>query len=240
MGPVTMKELLEAGVHFGHQTRRWNPKMREFIFTERNGIYIIDLQKTLDKIAEACEAVRWVAERGEFVLFVGTKRQASDLIREEAIRCGAFYVTERWLGGLLTNFETIRRNVRRLEELDRMSQDGTYEKITKKEALRLEKERNRLERLLGGIRNMDRLPGLLYITDTKKERIAVLEANRLEIPVVAILDTNCDPDLIDYPIPGNDDATRSIKLITKLIADAVIEGRENLEAEIAAQKAQSQ
>ncbi|HIE04073.1 MAG TPA: 30S ribosomal protein S2 [Candidatus Latescibacteria bacterium] len=224
-----MKELLEAGVHFGHQTRRWNPKMRPYIFMERNGIHIIDLQKTLQMLERAYQAVRDAAAEGEVVLFVGTKRQAKEAIREAAQSCGMPYVTERWLGGTLTNFQTIRRSVAKLEELDRMSQDGTYERLPKKEVLRLEKKRAKLQTLLGGIRDMTRLPGMLYVVDTKKEQIAVAEANKLEIPVVAIVDTNCDPDVVDYPIPGNDDAIRSISIITKVIARAVQEGREGAE-----------
>mgnify|MGYP003878620065 FL=1 len=228
---VTMKELLEAGVHFGHQTRRWNPKMRPYIFMERNGIHIIDLQKTLQMLERAYQAVQEVAQSGETILFVGTKRQAKDAVREAAQACGMPYVTERWLGGTLTNFQTIRKSVAKLEELDRMSQDGTYERLPKKEVMRLEKRRAKLQTLLGGIRDMTRLPGMLYVVDTKREQIAVAEANKLEIPVVAIVDTNCDPDVIDYPIPGNDDAIRSISLITNLIAQAVREGREAVEAE---------
>ncbi|RKY62586.1 MAG: 30S ribosomal protein S2 [Candidatus Latescibacterota bacterium] len=226
-----MKELLEAGVHFGHQTRRWNPKMRPYIFMERNGIHIIDLQKTLQMLERAYQAVQEVAQSGETILFVGTKRQAKDAVREAAQACGMPYVTERWLGGTLTNFQTIRKSVAKLEELDRMSQDGTYERLPKKEVMRLEKRRAKLQTLLGGIRDMTRLPGMLYVVDTKREQIAVAEANKLEIPVVAIVDTNCDPDVIDYPIPGNDDAIRSISLITNLIAQAVREGREAVEAE---------
>jgi len=228
---VTMRELLEAGVHFGHQTRRWNPKMRPYIFMERNGIHIIDLQKTLQMLERAYQAVQEVAQSGETILFVGTKRQAKDAVREAAQACGMPYVTERWLGGTLTNFQTIRKSVAKLEELDRMSQDGTYERLPKKEVMRLEKRRAKLQTLLGGIRDMTRLPGMLYVVDTKREQIAVAEANKLEIPVVAIVDTNCDPDVIDYPIPGNDDAIRSISLITNLIAQAVREGREAVEAE---------
>jgi len=228
---VTMKELLEAGVHFGHPTRRWNPKTKRFIFTERNGIYIIDLLKTISKLNEAVDFIREVASTGDPILFVGTKPQARDVIKEEAERCGAFYVIERWLGGTLTNFQTIRRNVSRLDELERMSQDGTYDKLTKKEVLSLERKKEKLYTALSGIRDMDRLPVMLYVIDTKRERIAVAEANKLQIPVVAILDTNCDPDLIDYPIPGNDDAIRSIKLITKIVADAVLEGRQKAAAE---------
>ncbi len=225
MAVVTMKELLEAGVHFGHQTRRWNPKMKKYIFTERNGIYIIDLQKTLKHIEEAYQVVREAAENGEPILFVGTKKQAKDVVLGEAERCGMFHVTERWLGGMLTNFQTIRQSIRRLEALDKMSTDGTYDRLTKKEVLQLERERGKLQKSLSGIRNMGRLPGLAVIVDTKKEKIAVGEANRLEIPIISIVDTNCNPDEIDYPIPGNDDAIRSITLITRLMSDAVLEGQ---------------
>ena len=231
MAIVTIRELLEAGVHFGHQTRRWDPKMKKFIFMERNGIYIIDLQKTAKEIERACHIVLEVAKKGAPVLFVGTKKQAKEVIREQAERCGMFYVVERWLGGTLTNFQTIRQSIKRLDDLDKMSADGTYDLLMKKEVLQFEKQRSKLQRILGGIRAMPRLPGLLFVVDTKKEHIAVAEANRLGIPVVAILDTNCNPDVIDYPIPGNDDAIRSITLITRLIGDAVLEGREGMEAE---------
>jgi len=228
---VTIRELLEAGVHFGHQTRRWNPKMKKFIFMARNGIYIIDLQKTAKEIEQASHVVREVAQRGEPVLFVGTKKQAKEVVQEQAERCGMFYVIERWLGGTLTNFQTIRQSIKRLDDLDKMSLDGTYDLLAKKEVLQLEKHRSKLQKTLGGIREMTRLPGLLFVVDTKKEHIAVAEANRLDIPIVAIVDTNCDPDVIDYPIPGNDDAIRSITLITRLVSDAVLEGREGLETE---------
>ena len=224
---TTMRELLEAGVHFGHQTRRWNPKMKKFIFTERKGNYIIDLQKTLKKLDEAHDAVREIINNGESVLFVGTKSQASTITKEAALRCGMFYVTERWLGGMLTNFQTIRQSIRRLDQLDKMSEDGTYELLTKKERLQLDREREKLLKVFEGIRDMNKLPGAIFVVDTKKERIAVAEANKLDIPVVAVLDTNCDPDPIDYPIPGNDDAIRSITLITKIVADAVVEGTQD-------------
>ena len=224
MAVVTMKELLESGVHFGHQTRRWNPKMKKYIFTERNGIYIIDLQKTLKQIERAFQVISEAVENGESILFVGTKQQAKDIVRTEAERCGMFHVTERWLGGMLTNYQTIRQSIRRLENLDKMSTDGTYEHLTKKEALGLDRERGKLDKTLSGIRKMGRLPGLIFVVDTKKERIAVGEANRLEIPVVAIIDTNCDPDEITYPIPGNDDAIRSVTLITHLISEAALTG----------------
>lgn len=224
MTEVTIKDLLESGVHFGHQTRRWNPKMKKFIFTERNGIYIIDLQKTLATMQKAANAIREVAARGESILFVGTKAQAATVVKEEAQRSGQFFITNRWLGGMLTNFRTIRQNVKHLDHLDKMATDGSYEHLTKKETLNLEKERERLTGILEGIRSMTRLPGLLIVVDTKKEKIAVAEAERLGIPVCAILDTNCDPDPIDYPIPGNDDAIRSITLILHYITDSIIEG----------------
>jgi len=220
---IGVKELLEAGVHFGHQTRRWNPKMKPFIFTARSGIYIIDLQKTLACLQRACEKVKEVAKSGYPILFVGTKKQAKDVVKEETQRCGMFYVTERWLGGMLTNFHTIRQNIKKLKDLERMQKDGTFEKLTKKEVSKLEKEMEKLESVLGGIKEMNRLPGLLVCVDSKKERIAVAEANKLNIPVIAIIDTNSDPDVIDFPIAGNDDAMKSIKVITHQIANAVLE-----------------
>jgi len=226
MAVVNMKQLLEAGVHFGHQTRRWNPKMKKFIFTARSSIYIIDLKKTAERIEKAYQMVKNKAAAGESILFVGTKKQAKEAVTGEAQRSGMPYVTERWLGGMLTNFQTVRRSLKRLEEIEKMSQDGSFEKFTKKEVLKLEKERKKLEKNLGGIREMNRLPGVVYVVDTKKEKIAVAEANRLNIPLVAILDTNSDPDLISYPIPGNDDAIKSIRLITRLMADAVMEGKQ--------------
>ena len=231
MTEVPIKDLLEAGVHFGHQTRRWNPKMKKYIFVERNGIYIIDLQKTQKLIQEACHLVRECVGRGESVLFVGTKKQSQEIIKTEAERCGMFYVTERWLGGMLTNFQTIRLNVHRLKELERMESDGTFEALPKKEVLGLKREHAKLQKILGGIRDMAYLPGVVYVVDTKKEKIAVAEANKLNIPLLAITDTNSDPDPIDYPIPGNDDAIRAIKLITKTMANAVLEGKEKLQAE---------
>lgn len=231
MAIPTMQDLLQAGVHFGHQTRRWNPKMKKFIFAERNGIYIIDLQKTLKNIEQAYHAVRTAVENGNSVLFVGTKKQAKPVIEEEAARCGMFYVTERWLGGMLTNFKTIQSSIKRLEEIEKMKEHGIIDALTKKEAANLDKERERLEKILGGIRAMRRLPGILFVVDARKEHIAVAEANALEIPVVSILDTNCDPDLIHYPIPGNDDALRSISLITKIIADAVEDGSRRTDRE---------
>ena len=224
MAVVSMKQLLESGVHFGHQTRRWNPKMKKYIFTERNGIYIVDLQKTQAQIEHAYTLVREAAEIGQPVLFVGTKKQARDIIAEAAERCNMYYVNDRWLGGMLTNFQTIRQSIRRLDTLDKMASDGTYEQLTKKEVLRLDRERDKLQKSLGGIRSMGRLPAIVFVVDTKKEKIAVAEARRLEIPIVAIVDTNCDPDEVDHPIPGNDDAIRSISLIANLVAEAVVEG----------------
>jgi len=221
-----MKQLLEAGVHFGHQTRRWNPKMAAYIFTERNGIYIIDLQKTVKKIEEAYNFVKEISADNGDILFVGTKKQAQDSIKEEAERCGMFYVNARWLGGMLTNFKTIRTRIARLEKLHKMETDGTFDLLPKKEVIRLRLEIERLEKYLGGIKQLSRLPRALFIVDPKKERNAVNEARKLGIPIVAIVDTNCDPDEIDYVIPGNDDAIRAVKLISATIANAVIEGRQ--------------
>lgn len=226
MAVVGMKQLLEAGVHFGHQTRRWNPKMKPFIFGARNGIYIIDLQRTVRLFNTAYQFVVDSVASGESVLFVGTKQQARDTIQEETERCGMFFVNQRWLGGMLTNFKTIKQRIDRLKELDSMVEDGSINRFPKKEILGLQHEREKLERNLGGIKKMNRLPGALFVVDTQRENIAVMEANRLGIPVVAIVDTNCDPDVIDYPIPGNDDAIRAIRLVTSKIADACIEGRE--------------
>ena len=226
MSSVSIKELLEAGVHFGHQTNRWNPKMKKYIYGERNGIYIIDLQKTTKRFQTAYEFVKNVAAEGQAILFVGTKRQAQDIISEEARRCGMFYVTHRWLGGMLTNFQTIRKSIEKLKKLEAARTDGTFERLPKKEVSKLEKEREQLEKNLGGIKEMTTLPGAVYIVDTRMERTAVLEARRLMIPIVAIVDTNCDPDEIQYPIPGNDDALRAIKFVTAKIADAVIVGRQ--------------
>ncbi|MCX7903647.1 MAG: 30S ribosomal protein S2 [Caloramator sp.] len=226
MSVISMKQLLEAGVHFGHQTRRWNPKMAQYIFTERNGIYIIDLQKTVKKMEEAYEFVKQAAAEGKEILFVGTKKQAQDSIKEEAVRCGMHYVNERWLGGMLTNFKTIKTRIERLEELERMEQDGTFELLPKKEVMKLRHEKEKLEKNLGGIKNMKRIPDVLFIVDPRKEKNAVAEARILGIPVVGIVDTNCDPDDVDYVIPGNDDAIRAVKLIASKIADAVIEGRQ--------------
>ena len=225
MSVVSMKQLLEAGVHFGHQTRRWNPKMAEYIFTERNGIYIIDLQKTVKKLEEAYMAVRDIAAQGDEILFVGTKKQAQDSVKEEAIRCGMPYVNARWLGGMLTNFNTIKKRIKRLAQLQGMRDDGTFEMLTKKEAAKLELEIEKLEKYMGGITEMKKQPAAMFIVDPRKERIAVAEAKKLGIPIIAIVDTNCDPDEIDYVIPGNDDAIRAVKLIAGAMADAVIEGR---------------
>ena len=232
-----MKQLLEAGVHFGHQTRRWNPKMARYIFQERNGIYIIDLQKTVLKLREVYEAVKDLSRRGKIFLFVGTKKQAQDVVREEAERAGMFYVNQRWLGGTLTNFQTIQKRIARLRELERQRDTGLFDVLTKKEVSKLEDELNRLERFLAGIKDMPRLPDALYVVDPRKERIAVLEARKLKIPIIAVIDTNCDPDEIDYPIPGNDDAIRAVKLMTSKIADAIVEGRTEAESGQGAEEA---
>lgn len=224
MSVISMKQLLEAGVHFGHQTRRWNPKMAPYIFTERNGIYIIDLQKTVKMFEEVYGFVRNLVKEGGTILFVGTKKQAQESIREEATRCGMPYVSERWLGGMLTNFRTVRQRIDRLRELERMEEEGLIDALPKKEAVYLRKKKEKLGRMLGGVKEMRTLPGAVYIVDPRKERIAVAEARRLETPIVAIVDTNCDPDEIDYVIPGNDDAIRAVRLITSKIADAVLEG----------------
>ena len=226
MSVVSMKQLLEAGVHFGHQTRRWNPKMAPYIFTERNGIYIIDLQKTVKKLEEAYMFIRDVSAEGKEVLFVGTKKQAADSVKEEAIRADAHFVSARWLGGMMTNFKTIKQRIKRLEQLHTMAEDGTFDLLPKKEVTKLNLEIEKLEKFLGGIKNMKELPGALFIVDPRKEKIAVSEARRLGIPVVAIVDTNCDPDEVDYVIPGNDDAIRAVKLIAGAMADAIIEGRQ--------------
>ncbi|MHC1721232.1 MAG: 30S ribosomal protein S2 [Clostridiaceae bacterium] len=227
MAVISMKQLLEAGVHFGHQTRRWNPKMAPYIFTERNGIYIIDLQKTVRKVEDAYNFIKSVSEEGKDILFVGTKKQAQEAIHEESIRSGMHFVNNRWLGGMMTNFSTIKTRIRRLEELDKMETDGTFEVLPKKEVIKLKNERDKLEKNLGGIRNMnaDNI-GALFVVDPRKEKNAISEAKILGIPVVAIVDTNCDPDEVDYVIPGNDDAIRAVKLITSKMADAVIEGRQ--------------
>ncbi|WP_177505395.1 30S ribosomal protein S2 [Anaerosinus sp.] len=234
MAVISMKQLLEAGVHFGHQTRRWNPKMATYIFTERNGIYIIDLQKTVKKVDEAYNFLRDVAAQGETILFVGTKKQAQEAVKDEAIKSDMYYVNERWLGGMLTNFQTIQKRINRLKQLETMEENGTFEVLTKKEVLSLRHEMERLQKFLGGIKNMDKLPGALFVIDPRKERIAVAEAKKLGIPIVGIVDTNCDPDEIDYVIPGNDDAIRAVKLLTARMADAIIEGRQGEQLEEAA------
>jgi len=226
---ISMKQLLEAGVHFGHQTRRWNPKMRPYIFTERNGIYIIDLQKTVKKVDEAYSYMRQVSQDGGRVLFVGTKKQAQESVAEEATRCGEFYVNQRWLGGTLTNFSTIRKRLQRLAEIEAMEADGRFSELTKKEVSTLMHEKERLEKFLGGIKGMKSIPSALFVIDPRKEHIAVTEANALGIPVVAIVDTNCDPDEISYVIPGNDDAIRAVKLLTARMADAVLEGKQGVQ-----------
>ena len=234
---VSMKQLLEAGVHFGHQTRRWNPKMKEYIFTQRNGIYIIDLQKTSRKLDEACEFIKEVTREGKSVLFVGTKKQAQESVKAEAIKSGSYFVNARWLGGMLTNFSTIRKRINRLEQLKAMESDGTFELLPKKEVIKLRLEIEKLEKFLGGVKDMKELPGALFIVDPKKERIAVAEAKKVDIPIVAIVDTNCDPDMVDYVIPGNDDAIRAVKLICSAISQSIIENKdgnileENIEVE---------
>ena len=230
MSVISMKQLLEAGVHFGHQTRRWNPKMGKYIFTERNGIYIIDLQKTVHKVDEAYDFIKSVAAAGKSVLFVGTKKQAQDSIKEEAERSGQFYVNERWLGGMLTNYKTIQSRIKFLRDLEKMEEDGTFEVLPKKEVAQLKSKKEKLDRFLGGIKDMDKLPGAMFVVDPRKERIAVAEARLLHIPIVGIVDTNCDPDEIDYVIPGNDDAIRAVKLLASKMADAIIEGRQGADA----------
>jgi len=231
-----IKQLLEAGVHFGHQTRRWNPKMKRYIFGEKSGIYIIDLQKTEQFLNEAREFVSETAALGKPILFVGTKKQAQDVIGEEARRCGAFYVNHRWLGGLLTNFQTVKKGIRRYKEIEQMEKDGIFDSLTKKEIAALSKERAKLLKNLSGVLEMDRLPGALFVIDSKKEETAILEAKRLGIPIVALIDTNCDPDLIDYPVPGNDDAIKSIRLISKFMADSLLDGRKRFDDVKAAKK----
>ena len=226
MAIISMKQLLEAGVHFGHQTRRWNPKMAPYIFTERNGIYIIDLQKTVKKVEECYNFLRDVAARGENILFVGTKKQAQEAMREEALRCNMFYVNERWLGGMLTNFKTIQTRINRLRKLEAMEADGTFDVLPKKEVIGLRHEMEKLEKYLGGIKDMPKMPGALFVVDPKKEKIAIAEAKKLGIPVVATVDTNCDPDEVEFPIPANDDAIRAVKLLAGKMADAVLEGRQ--------------
>jgi len=226
MSVISMKQLLEAGVHFGHQTRRWNPKMAPYIFTERNGIYIIDLQKTVKRVEDAYNFVRSLAGEGKTLLFVGTKKQAQDAVREEATRCEMYYVNERWLGGMLTNFQTIQKRIARLVELEKMEENGTFDVLSKKEVITLRHEMERLQKFLGGIKTMRKLPGALFVIDPRKERIAIAEARKLGIPIVAIVDTNCDPDEIDHIIPGNDDAIRAVKLLTGKMADAILEGKQ--------------
>ena len=232
MSVISMKQLLEAGVHFGHQTRRWNPKMSRFIFTERNGIYIIDLQKTVKKVEEAYKFVKEVAETGKPILFVGTKKQAQEAIKEEAERCGMYFVNERWLGGMLTNHQTIQTRIKKLRELEKMENEGVFDVLPKKEVIKLNAEKEKLEKYLGGIKDMPELPGAIFVVDPRKENIAIQEAHRLGIPVVGIVDTNCDPEELDFPIPGNDDAIRAVKLITGAMATAVIEGRQGAEEEV--------
>ena len=229
MSVISMKQLLEAGVHFGHQTRRWNPKMAKFIFTERNGISIIDLQKTVKKIDEAYKFMQEVAETGKPILFVGTKKQAQEAIKEEAQRCGMYFVNERWLGGMLTNHKTIKTRIQKLRELEAMEEDGTFDLLPKKEVIKLRAEKEKLEKFLGGVKDMPELPAALFVVDPRKENIAIQEAHRLGIPVIGTVDTNCDPDEIDYPIPANDDAIRAVKLITGAMASAIIEARQGLD-----------
>jgi len=233
-----MKQLLEAGVHFGHQTRRWNPKMKKYIFTERNGIYIIDLQKTVKKVEEAYKWVKELAANGGTVLFVGTKKQAQDSVKEEAIRSGMYYVNQRWLGGTLTNFETIQKRIARLKDIERMAEDGTFDVLPKKEVVQLKKQQERLEKFLGGIKDMKKIPDALFIIDPRKERIAVAEAHKLNIPIVGMVDTNCDPDEIDVVIPANDDAIRAVKLLTGKMADAILEAKQGEEIEVVETSAQ--
>ncbi|MCU7556621.1 30S ribosomal protein S2 [Macrococcus capreoli] len=231
MAVISMKQLLEAGVHFGHQTRRWNPKMKKYIFTERNGIYIIDLQKTVKKVEEAYNFMKSVSEEGGTVLFVGTKKQAQDAIKDEAIRSGQFFINERWLGGTLTNYKTINKRVKRISEIEKMEEDGTFDVLPKKEVVELKKEYDRLIKFLGGIREMKSMPSALFVVDPRKERNAIAEAKKLHIPIVGIVDTNCDPDEIDYVIPANDDAIRAVKLLTGKMADAILEGRQGVSNE---------
>jgi len=240
MANITMKEMLEAGVHFGHETKRWDPKMKSYIYAARNGIYIIDLQKTVQLFREASNFVRDLASKGEYILFVGTKKQAQDSIFEEATRCDMFYVNQRWLGGMLTNFQTIKKSIDQLNKLEAMKNEDIYALLPKKEVLQLEKQRKRLEKSLGGIKNMDKLPGAVFVIDLKKERIAVSEARKLGIPSVGVVDTNCDPDEVDYIIPGNDDAIRAIRLFSSRIADAVIEGKQLYEKALQEEEAEEE
>ncbi len=236
MSVISMKQLLEAGVHFGHQTRRWNPKMAKYIFTERNSIYIIDLQKTVKKAEEAYKAMKEIAETGKPILFVGTKKQAQEAIKEEAERCGMFYVNERWLGGMLTNHKTIQTRIKKLRELERMENEGVFDVLPKKEVIKLRAEKEKLEKYLNGMKDMPELPGAMFVVDPRKENIAIQEAHRLGIPVFGIVDTNCDPEELDYAIPGNDDAIRAVKLITGAMANAIIEARQGAEEEIVAEE----
>ena len=236
MSVISMKQLLEAGVHFGHQTRRWNPKMAQYIFTERNGIYIIDLQKTVKKAEEAYKAMKEIAETGKPVLFVGTKKQAQEAIKEEAERCGMFYVNERWLGGMLTNHKTIQTRINKLRQLERMENEGVFEVLPKKEVIKLRAEKEKLEKYLNCMKDMPELPGAMFVVDPRKENIAIQEAHRLGIPVFGIVDTNCDPEELDYAIPGNDDAIRAVKLITGAMANAIIEARQGAEEEVEAEQ----
>ncbi|ABW19056.1 30S ribosomal protein S2 [Alkaliphilus oremlandii] len=231
MSVISMKQLLEAGVHFGHQTRRWNPKMGEYIFTERNGIYIIDLQKTVKKVEEAYSVMKDIATEGGTILFVGTKKQAQEAVEEEAKRSGMYFVNQRWLGGMLTNFKTIKKRIERLRELEKMEEDGTFEVLPKKEVIKLRHEQEKLEKFLGGIKDMTEMPDALFVVDPRKERIAIQEAHTLGIPVISIVDTNCDPDEVDYVIPGNDDAIRAVKLIASTMANAIIEGKQGVQTE---------
>ncbi|SDQ60009.1 30S ribosomal protein S2 [Virgibacillus salinus] len=240
MSVISMKQLLEAGVHFGHQTRRWNPKMKKYIFTERNGIYIIDLQKTVKKVDEAYKYVKEIASNGGTVLFVGTKKQAQDSVRDEATRSGMYYINQRWLGGTLTNFQTIRKRINRLKDIERMEEDGTFEVLPKKEVVDLLKEKDRLVKFLGGIKEMKKLPDAMFVIDPRKERIAIAEAHKLNIPIIGMVDTNCDPDEIDYVIPANDDAIRAVKLLTSKIADAILEVKQGEETEEVEAQAKAQ
>ena len=240
MSVISMKQLLEAGVHFGHQTRRWNPKMAQYIFTERNGIYIIDLQKTVKKVEEAYKFTKEIAETGKPILFVGTKKQAQEAIKEEAERCGMFYVNERWLGGMLTNHKTIQTRINKLRELERMETEGVFDVLPKKEVIKLRAEKEKLEKYLNGIKDMPELPGAIFVVDPRKENIAIQEAHRLGIPVIGIVDTNCDPEQLDFAIPGNDDAIRAVKLITGAMATAIIEGRQAIADEVAEEAAEDQ
>ena len=240
MSVISMKQLLEAGVHFGHQTRRWNPKMAQYIFTERNGIYIIDLQKTVKKVEEAYKFTKEIAETGKPILFVGTKKQAQEAIKKEAERCGMFYVNERWLGGMLTNHKTIKTRIEKLRNLEKMEEEGTFNVLPKKEVIKLRAEKEKLEKYLNGIKDMPELPGAIFVVDPRKENIAIQEAHRLGIPVIGIVDTNCDPEQLDFAIPGNDDAIRAVKLITGAMATAIIEGRQAIADEVAEEAAEDQ